>query len=170
MPDKMRSNPMEKDLRGKIFNALRYRCASEKCAETCPGYSKEGTCGIWEMADRVVALLSVPVEWPKEISPEEWMDAYSEYSGREAKAINETRKACLLAHNSIIAEKEKEIAELKADIKLLELYLDNTRKDVRKQDSKIARLRKALEEIGNPPSLMPRSELIEIASHALEGE
>jgi hypothetical protein len=37
----------------KVFNVLRYNCASEKCEPTCPAYQDKSKCGIWIKAHAI---------------------------------------------------------------------------------------------------------------------
>jgi len=117
---------------------------------------------IMQLVDGLIdklALLSVPVGWPKKkILGEKILDK-CEVDGELADRLvsvgfNEAIDTCLLAHNSIIAEKDKEIAELKEKIKLI---LDNpdcavlnaAAKLVEAKDSEIAKYKDEIESQAN---------------------
>lgn len=111
---------MEKDLRGAL-NTDKRIWAKEENNYYSPSIwvTKEGAIVIKVGGNCVVksveewhklALLSVPVE------PIEWPSKNPMVGfplDEVARAENRMRENCLLAHNSISAEKEKEIAELR---------------------------------------------------------
>ena len=106
---------MEKDLR-EILNGY--------CACDNPNCGKGAICNYCSLktdVEKFLALLSVPVGWPKKVTPD-----YCEKHRICMPSIcpmcaaffthNKTREDCLLAHNSIIAEKDKEISQLREQI------------------------------------------------------
>lgn len=89
---------MEKDLREKFKEEIQKHMAyPDKTA--------------LKIADEFIALLSVPVGWAKIIYD---TDKDSKGIGKVLYQIaKDTSDKCLLAHNSIIAEKEKELSAIK---------------------------------------------------------
>ena len=130
---------MEKDLREQVaemvdtlreltdlMDAVHNHEYTPDCFTTQPARN------ILKEAEKLLALLSVPVEWPKKREHDDTCGSRPEWYDKQnwgmcdctSHIYNNAIDACLLAHNSIIAEKEREIAELKEYKERIEPFME----------------------------------------------